>query len=881
MPAAIGRTAEEPAYSTRLQRWLRYPEGWLLLAMDAPENDRMPQRPVQRARSSVFTPGLIYSTIAGVAIAVVMVCGANAVARLGDSFPGFFLWSNLFVPAVGDSTWTGVNSGLRYHSWLVEADGQSVSDPAEVDAVLANRIPGERVKYRLFKDGEEYILETEVMQLNARAWFSVIGIYTLNAIVLITLAVTVLYMKPRDPAARALFLFSSNLALYMATSVDSFGPYWFRVPYFFFVNFVPVTVWNLLSRFPVGRKRKQWEDSAICAVAGAAVIHALASNWAFNANHELLFQLEAASHGLMALAGLSAVAFYLFHFLAARTRTVRDRTKIVLLGTLGAFTPPIVVLALVYGAGIAFPFNFLTMLFVVFPLSIAYAIAKHDLFDIDRAIKRTLVYATLSALVFGAYTLAINVVDIAFENATPITSRIAEGLLILGLIVATNPSRRRIQDGVDRLYDRRRYEYRDVVRSVAQTFTRILDFEKLIERVLRLLDETMQPTLARVYVLGPSSIPILHGELLHGLGDSTAVRSDPDGLHDPEIGPVFSALVDCDVVTAEDDLTGGHSSHAAAALRACKGTIAVPMRLSGSLTGAIVVGDRRAGGYFTGTDVELLRTLADQLAVALDNARSYRTIDALNQNLGLKNVALEDANRELRETQNELVRKERLAVIGELSGAVAHAIRNPLAGIKAAAQLAMFEIDHEDAADAVRDVISETDRLDERIGALLAFSKPFEPQVRHTALSSIVVDAIRDTRSKAESRAIRVEQHASTDAINVLVDPILFAQAVLELISNALDACPQGGRVHVTLYTEAQDRYACLQVEDDGPGLSTHANDRMFELFFTTKKKGTGFGLATVKRIIEAHGGEIETEKSDLGGALFRVRVPLASAASA
>ncbi len=85
---------------------------------------------------------------------MVAVCTVNALARIGEPFPGFFVWENLFVPAVGEPDWTGVAAGLRYHSWLIAADGAPVASAAELNALLEGRTAGEPVTYLLEKDGE-------------------------------------------------------------------------------------------------------------------------------------------------------------------------------------------------------------------------------------------------------------------------------------------------------------------------------------------------------------------------------------------------------------------------------------------------------------------------------------------------------------------------------------------------------------------------------------------------------------------------------------------------------------------------------------------------------------------------------------------------------
>ena len=500
-----------------------------------------------------------------------------------------------------------------------------------------------------------------------------------------------------------------------------------------------------------------------------------------------------------------------------------------------------------------------------------------DLFDIDRVIKRAVVYFVLSGLVFGIYTISISTFDYFFENMTATASRVAEGALILALILLTNPSRARIQNIVDRLYDRRRYSYRDVVRSTSRAFTTILDFEQLVRTAVSLIDETLQPEFVRLYTVDAGGAAILRGELNRGPYPNPLAEVNLSARTDASLEPLTRALKEADLVTAGDRAEGEDAEAAAQrALRDQRASLTIPMRLEGRLVGFIILGSKRAGGPHTADDLELLRTISDQLSVALENAQAYKIVDQLNLNLESKNIELQEANRELQAAQAELVQKERLATIGMLSGAVAHAIRNPLAGIRAAAQLALLDLDDHVTQPTIVDVVSETDRLDDRIGALLTYSKPFEPELKTVSLSEVAARAVRDTKPRAETQKVGVVLEEITELPPVRVDPDLFEQAIGELISNAIDASPSGTNVVVRTGREGDGGTECvwLEVQDAGPGIRAEQSEQLFELFYTTKSRGTGFGLATVKKIAEGHGGEVLGYNSEGGGACFRIILP-------
>lgn len=219
------------------------------------------------------------------------------------------------------------------------------------------------------------------------------------------------------------------------------------------------------------------------------------------------------------------------------------------------------------------------------------------------------------------------------------------------------------------------------------------------------------------------------------------------------------------------------------------------------------------------------------------------------------------------------------AAIGELSAAVAHGIRNPLAGIRLAAQLGL---EAAAAADPVResfdDVLGAVDRLEAQVRGILDFARPFEPRLEPLDLPALAGSVLDAAAARLEASGVTVALDVPPSLPRVLADRAHLAQAMQELLSNAVDAMPQGGRV--TIDARADDGnppLVRLGVQDEGPGVPPEVRDRIFQLFMTTKSGGTGVGLAVVRKIMERHGGRVTLEPSAGRGARFVLELPAAS----
>ncbi len=226
-------------------------------------------------------------------------------------------------------------------------------------------------------------------------------------------------------------------------------------------------------------------------------------------------------------------------------------------------------------------------------------------------------------------------------------------------------------------------------------------------------------------------------------------------------------------------------------------------------------------------------------------------------------------------------RRRRLALVGTMAAGVAHEIKNPLASIKGAAQLVQTQIAEgrgAESAEYLKLLVGEVDRLNGVIEDFLNYARPHEPKRRTVMLSELIDEIVRLQRT-ALPAGIEIATALDPHLPPLSADPELLKHAVINVLKNAIDAMPEGGRLAITTRTmlSAFRAYAVIAIEDTGKGIEPAAVERMFEPFYTTKSRGTGLGLPIARRIVESHGGEISVENVAPHGARFSLYLPLRS----
>jgi len=237
---------------------------------------------------------------------------------------------------------------------------------------------------------------------------------------------------------------------------------------------------------------------------------------------------------------------------------------------------------------------------------------------------------------------------------------------------------------------------------------------------------------------------------------------------------------------------------------------------------------------------------------------------------------VESLRQELSEKNRLLERKNRLAALGEMAAGLAHEIRNPLGGIQLyASMLARDLSDREEPLVTVRKISAGVRRVEALVGQVLQFSREIVVDPRPIDLATVVEQAVEYARKTADERGVQCHIKGAP-SLPAKADPLMFGQAILNLILNAAEATQPGGSIFVDYNRPpegSEAKHFHVLVRDTGPGIQPEILDRIFNPFFTTKDSGTGLGLAIVHRVIEAHDGTIMASNDPAGGARFEVRI--------
>jgi len=226
--------------------------------------------------------------------------------------------------------------------------------------------------------------------------------------------------------------------------------------------------------------------------------------------------------------------------------------------------------------------------------------------------------------------------------------------------------------------------------------------------------------------------------------------------------------------------------------------------------------------------------------------------------------------------------RDRLAALGEMAAAIAHEVKNPLAGIEVMAGLLRRKIpDAPDAQAVLTDIIGEAKMANAIVQEVLDFVRPIRLQVEHTAVETAVQGAIHLAGTKAERGSIKVDVKLPAGLPQIQADQHQLTQVFTNLLINAYEAMDGTGRVRISAHPlrieDGGDGREAVRVEfrDDGPGMPTEVADRIFNPFFTTKAQGSGLGLAIVRKIVDAHDGRIDLETAPGAGTTIRVTLPV------
>jgi signal transduction histidine kinase len=215
----------------------------------------------------------------------------------------------------------------------------------------------------------------------------------------------------------------------------------------------------------------------------------------------------------------------------------------------------------------------------------------------------------------------------------------------------------------------------------------------------------------------------------------------------------------------------------------------------------------------------------------------------------------------------------RLAAISRLSGGVAHEIKNPLNAILLRLDLIKARLGDSDDLTPELDVLSkEVLRLDRVVKTFLDFSRPLEVNFEDVDVAAVVREVAELMKPQAALSKIEIECSIPDEPATMRGDPDLLKQAVLNLVTNAVEAMPNGGSLRCSV--EQDDGHWAVEIADNGPGIPPERRDKVFQLYFTTKTKGSGIGLAMTYRAVQLHNGVISFSSEGGKGTTFRMEFP-------
>ena len=503
-----------------------------------------------------------------------------------------------------------------------------------------------------------------------------------------------------------------------------------------------------------------------------------------------------------------------------------------------------------------------TLLVAVYVSIVAYTMLRYRLLDFSVAVEKGLTYLLLILLVvLPAYPILLLAERGYFGTISYQFSLIALALFSL-IVFAAYHLKPQAQSAVARMLFKGRHDMYETLSTFSKALVRILDLKTLTEEIVRTLVNAMGIRAVALYLLdkenGVYAPASSHGLKWEDVLTHRLTVADPLPRHVSKT----QALV------VREELEHAHGNEQLVpvieSLHALNADVCIPFINKNALIGFCVLGPRTTDQMYSDQDLNLLMTLAQAAAIALDNAVLYE---------------------ELKRSQTMVRRVDRLRSLETIAGGFAHEVRNPLTSIKTFIQLAPERKDDPEFIGHFSTVVAEdVARIERLIQEILDYARYMEPKFMEEDINDIVESCLYFVRIRADAKSVTLKKDLALNLPPVTLDRQQIRQVLLNLLLNAIEAMgPAGGRLIVKthrLTKSGGDSWVQVEVTDTGCGIAPGDLDHIFDPFYTTKhasdeREGTGLGLTIVHQIVQEHGGHITVDSAINRGTTFLVNLPI------
>ena len=511
--------------------------------------------------------------------------------------------------------------------------------------------------------------------------------------------------------------------------------------------------------------------------------------------------------------------------------------------------------------------------------AIAYVTFSHHLTDIKQVYRKSISYAILTLITIGIFLLGITLPSTLFHTDQGLSTTLGAALVAIVLAVSYQPLRQATQNLIDQFLFGKSYEYDRVLRNYGRRIADILDLTRLAGVVIDVIDEALDIERGALLIseggdegigkvrLKPYAVRgTISDEIMEFRGSSPLlIHLRLRGLPITQYDLDFQADFEKAHQQERDWLQAMHMD------------VFVPIQAKARLIGVLAVGAKKSGEPYFSDDLDLLSTLADQTAVALENARLFEDLVMLNSVLSQAYTALGKANRQLQEMDK---------LKSSFISAITHELRTPFANIDFSLQLLeryaqtnMPPEPTEQLKELAAGIQTARTMIDNLVTLASFFSKQGELRLGWLDFSKMLRDTLLPLKTVAETKELDFNIALPDNLPTIHGDQERLAEAVHHLVQNAIKFTARGGEIWVQCWATADAIY--FEVKDNGVGIPADKLDTLWDGFTQMADplrrgvEGLGLGLALVKYVVSAHDGEVWVNSKEGEGSTFGFHVPL------